>query len=1131
MSENNIDLSAYLEKCKTDYSSMEYLVKNFDTFDEKEKNQIIDAFRQMFDLVNHSLRSKALGILLKLQDSDVDEKIVQLLYHSDKNFRSSTANLLKEQKWVPEKNKDKAQLYALTANWNMLKTLGNEAIDALISHLKYRNGVTKEYLNVILLLEEAAEKPLTALLEDSDKNIRSHTYFILGQFKGVDHLSYLERALEDSSLNVRCNAIYRGFPEVIAPKLLPKILEIYEELDESIKPFLLPVLAKYQGSKIKNIIIEATKNQNERFQHFVALALPHIIEQLSKDTLLELYESKNVTIKEAVLKQFAVNPDTKIVENAIKLLKSSKEKTIRSGAIQVLRNSKDDIAVTALMEAANKDLEVSVKNDAIKALGISDDKRALDFVIDYFNQHPDYIKVVSFPFWEFHSRNLLPEEILAKIHKEILSKPYFLRDSSGLVNFVLENEDLKTKVVNFCNKKLKNKNRYERVNSVHLLLLLMKETAFPFFLKYIVNEKDSNVIDEIIKTIVDLNLENHIQFFEKILFMDIYPASMLVGRQLGSLNWKPKDEREEIIYLIIKQDSSMILSKGELAYEVLLEYFQTTDSYDNKYGAFSALEQLGGERAIPTLVKLMMTDDKKKGLSISQRAASTLLSKFKWKPESLEEKITAYLYAGNYEELIHYPTETLAKINSLIPDRIHILNDTKLIEYLKEIKTKEALSIMFYFVKRDPYYRGQWILKDLEKAGWKAKTEEEKILVHLLKYEWSSLLKFKEKLVPYIMEYIRRQNYLEPSNVTEDFRKILLTHKAQLLPFIKKELKIDENEASRNCLIILGEIGDKESLKILLDFAKNDTYEGLGGLCTSYLANKATKDMIPDLLKVLRNPKVNLGIREIIGNTIRGLDHQWTGRDAMFYYFVREPIDHRRIVEYGLRAIKPIMKMKDKYSGESQYNIVKGFGEIGGKAVIEPLLVFVKTSYGSIAALAAKTLGDIGDTSVIEALEYASLSADEETKEGIQNALYKLKGPLNIQTFYDILKYEAFQDINEDELKQFFTETSEAQIIGVLKAKTTTDSAFIFEKLAKLADYCQLQENKAISIHFLNKLLDSRKNVLQKSGDKINKGEIKSIVGKIVGEEESRFSRGMYGRKVDPVKDWAREILNKIEND
>lgn len=1115
-------------------ASMDALINKIDTLSVSERKQIIDAFCTKLDSSNQAERNKAIGFLLSEEEPKIEEKIVNLLFHEQKNFRNQTANILKQKKWIPKKKKDQAQFYALTSNWIDLKKLGIHALDALLFYLK-NNDIRKEILELLLKIEDTAIYPLTALLEDSDETIRKRVYNVLSKCKNLDHLAYLERAMEDSSRHVRTTALGSYFIEITNDKLLPRILEIYDQEEEDNKPYLIRVLAKYQDPKTFKIVLEAAMSKENKFRNAAAIVLPNFVDHIDTDTLFELYQSKNIPIKEIALKQLAKEPNKKIIDIATNLLKKSRECSIRCVAAQILRSSKEEKSVQALIKTIKFDLDNKVVNEALNALAYSESQQAIDFVIDYFNKYPERIRHNALALWEYSKRNLLSKEFLEKIYKTIDSNPDYLYNNPPLADLVLTNEELETKIINYYKQRLEKSDEFSRNRVANIFINLRKEECLPFLLKFIEKEKSSVVIENIVNSVTNLKLENMVDFFVDILYLDVYPASKVVAGHLVALDWKPKDEDEEIFFLILKQDLNALVEKGGKAFDILVEYLEKTVLDHSRIKHFIplvALQEIDEERAIKSLVKILLNKDKKTHLRTLEKTASILTKELNWEPKTVEEKVAVYLYTCNFEELKKYENEAIEKIHSLILDNIYNHNDWKVIAFLGKINRKESIPYIFKLVEKNPYVVGSLIIETLEQMGWKPKTEEEKIYLHIMKNEWSSLLKYKKKVLPHLLNHLLKEQYLSPVKMVDDYFNVLINNKEQLKPLLKKGLKNDDSAVRTNCLNVLGVIGDFESLNIILDHAKTDIYdpdEGDGRIYTNYLVRKSTPEMIPDLLKVLRDTKVHLDLREIIGNIIQNHDHSWDARDSRFYYLVKQPVDPRRIKECGKHIIKPLMKAKNQYSGESQYNIVKGLGMIGGKEVIEPLLEYLSADYSVTSALAAKTLGDIGDTGVIEALEYASLSASKETRNGIQEALYKLKGPISIQTFYDILKYEAFYDINEDELKQFYIETSEASILGIMKVKITTETAFIFKRLAKLADYCQLRENKGMSLHYLNKLLDSRKDVFLKSNDKINKEEISSILKEISCEDTPRRNLRFGLFEKNPIKELISEILTKLD--
>lgn len=751
--------------------------------------------------------------------------------------------------------------------------------------------------------------------------------------------------------------------------------------DDYLRAEILKTLGKFEAIEAKDIILQATKNSNEKIRRLAAeafLKLPVTAATKEVGIFIKLLKDPAIEVRIPSAEVLGKLGDNRAVNPLIELLQDSK-KDVKQTAIAALGNFSDTRIFDAIINYGITDSDAKTRESSIKTFIAVAKKTRKEIVYVYRKGGKRYItnEISEDGRYVYFPRNIsyYKEHIIHPIAVDKLIKALKSPDPNivgNVLNIIGEFEDNR---IEGCLIKLLNAQSPEvRKKSASLLYDFGTEKAVPELIN-LLKDNDKNVKAEAIKALKAFQvkgiaeseaerLQNE-KVFEAILeklndndeevramalaslgdfddprVLDLSisllkdKSAFVKGRAISNIKKMP-DKRavEPLISLLNDKDSRIAQEAAGLlgiigdkrAAEPLINVLN--NELNKNQGSYlleiivSALGRIGDERAVPVLIKAF--NHNKRGYELRKNTVMALgLIKDK-------RSIPVLIEALSDNNLRHNAIEALGNIGD--PSTLNVLKgyleDNNLkhitISAIGNIKDDKALQIVIDSLNSRDY---SLMDRAIESLGKRKDRRAIKPLLKLVGRDTGRHLMVKRALNEYkdpaMVDIIRTFLTDEDLEVKKGAIIFLGIYKdAKASPLLIDIIKSNQGHLKPNAIVALGEIGDKNAVDILLKILL-DSNEIVSARDQSARALGKFGDtkIAPTLIGVIKNKAEHKDIREGAAVALGGIKSK--------------------------QAVEPLIEVLNDKEEDSQLKIavVTALGNIGDERAIEPIEDVLKST-------------------------------------------------------------------------------------------------------------------------------------------------------------------------------------------
>jgi HEAT repeat protein len=629
---------------------------------------------------------------------------------------------------------------------------------------------------------------------------------------------------------------------------------------------------------------------------------------------------------ELILKIFGIQPLKKVLK------RESRE--LRAGVARALGEIGDARAVEALIEAL-KDEDRGVRERSIDAL-VKIAKKDLGVVDKLIKALKDEDSDVRRGIAEVLDKiGLEPRNYEERILYYIAKQNWYecVEMGSFAVEFLIE--------------RLKDKDSYVRENVAWALGEI----------------GDSRAVDALIEALKDEDSD----------------VRSSVAEALGELGWKPRNDKERVLYYIAKGDWYECVKMGSFAVKFLIERLKDEDSYVRKRVAW-ALGEIGDTRAMDALIKALKDEDSDIRENVAwalgkigdSRAVDALIEALRdedkyvrssvaealgeigWEPGSDKERVLYYIAKWDWDKCV--------KMGGVAVEF--------LIERLKD---------------KDSYVRERvaWALGEI---GWRPRNDEERVLYYIAKGDWDECVKMGSFAVEFLIERLKDEDRdILWENI--DVRKNLID---ALVKIAKKDLGVvdkliralkDEDSYVRSSVAwALGEIGDTRAVDALIEALKDEDSDVRENVAWA-LGKIGDSRAVEALIEALKDESSYVREKSI---------------DALV-----------KIAKKDLGVVDKLIKALKDEDSDVRKSVAWALGEIGDSRAVDALIEALRDEDSVIRIIVAEALGKIGDARALEALIEALKDEDSDVRKSVACALGKMGDSRAVEALIEALKDES----------------------------------------------------------------------------------------------------------------------------
>ncbi|MBI1976160.1 MAG: HEAT repeat domain-containing protein [Candidatus Omnitrophica bacterium] len=245
---------------------------------------------------------------------------------------------------------------------------------------------------------------------DFGKNVDITDLVTISKEFGADVIAQLQETYQNSDTSLRLQVV-NALGKIVNERSAEVLVEALGDQDTQIVQRVGDIFVNQFKGKGIGALIKGLKHENKEIRSESALRLGHLRVKEAVDALIDLasQDQESVVRRSAVWALGAIEDaraiptlvaalgeeDVSLRIDAINALKNFKEaavpgllkgiehekKEIRSGAAYVLGEMKAAVAVELLMQLVQQDKEISVRREAVRALGAIGDARALPALV------------------------------------------------------------------------------------------------------------------------------------------------------------------------------------------------------------------------------------------------------------------------------------------------------------------------------------------------------------------------------------------------------------------------------------------------------------------------------------------------------------------------------------------------------------------------------------------------------------------------------------------------------------------------------------------------------------------------------------------------------------------------------
>lgn len=262
-----------------------------------------------------SVREKAIGALVRLEDDRAVPYLLEALGSDDAEIRSEAAwglGKMERTDAVPEliaALSDESDEVREQATWSLGQIESDDAVEALgLVVMQDRSSNARAQAAWALGQIESAEAvdALVAAILDENENVRSQAVWALGQIQDARALPGLSKALQDDSVDVREQAVWAlGMLE--SPDSLDVLVNALGDPSPEIRSQAAWALGKIGDARAVDALSAALGDENEEVREQAAWALGRLVDDGDGDSDIDLDVDMDIQME---LELDDVNPNS-----------------------------------------------------------------------------------------------------------------------------------------------------------------------------------------------------------------------------------------------------------------------------------------------------------------------------------------------------------------------------------------------------------------------------------------------------------------------------------------------------------------------------------------------------------------------------------------------------------------------------------------------------------------------------------------------------------------------------------------------------------------------------------------------------------------------------------------------------
>ena len=209
---------------------------------------------------------------------------------------------------------------------------------------------------------------------------------ILGRIQSDESTSYLKELLHKNDPEVRCNAI-QALEKLIQVKDARLIINLLDDIDVDVKKASIKALGVIKSKRAIDPLLRLLKNKDEDVRKLSIQSLEQIFSTL--DSYVKIYEvanSKNMIERKEAIKLLGILEDKNSVDYMINSFKSGDNKTRKLAYNSLLQISKDKVPDQVLEGLKAK--ECKIRSLCAKLTGKLGNEQQISLLLDLLND-PD----------------------------------------------------------------------------------------------------------------------------------------------------------------------------------------------------------------------------------------------------------------------------------------------------------------------------------------------------------------------------------------------------------------------------------------------------------------------------------------------------------------------------------------------------------------------------------------------------------------------------------------------------------------------------------------------------------------------------------------------------------------------
>lgn len=519
---------------------------------------------------------------------------------NNSEVRREASRVLSALDWQPSSNKEKGLYCVARQNWAECVQLGEYAIKPLVQELhnddwRIRVSASKALAEIN---DEQAIDPLIRKIDDKNIDVRIAIVEALGRFYVIRVIPALIQALDDNNRTVR----------QVAAEKLEESADKYRQLDDP---------------KVIDPFVAALKDNNRSVRVTAAKLLGKLNDPRAAEPLIAAMKDIDGDVRGAARQSLRQIKDNRAIGFLVEALGDDSPE-IRSEIVGALSDYKDHRAIEPLLEALN-DPTASVRVKAINVLSDIQDARAVEpLILALDDSQPDVRVASAAALAKFDNPGIIPPlvsrlndidaEARKAIRKTLLGKEWKPQTPQEEAYYCIAKRAWI---------------RCSELGSVALapLLLELKQPESPFQVdaaRTLGEIKDASVIQALIDAIAATQWSDD-DFKRKKLIRSASKAIAKFGYQavpalkktltqwytsqysagiLTEIGWKPRNNEDEIHYLVAKRADSDLKALWSDAKQVLLKDIKSPDTDRLNYALYAFIG-IGKDEIIGDLLAVL----------------------------------------------------------------------------------------------------------------------------------------------------------------------------------------------------------------------------------------------------------------------------------------------------------------------------------------------------------------------------------------------------------------------------------------------------------------------------------------------------------------------------------------------